>query len=667
MRTEFAKLLKLVRKANSEADEALIRRAYRFAEKAHRTQMRKSGEPYITHCLAVANHLVALGMDSTTVSAGILHDVLEDTEVTLEELETEFNHDIALLVDGVTKIGGMHIAATPVTREEKQAENLRKMLVATARDVRVIIIKLADRLHNLQTIEFLDKNQIERICRESLDIYVPMANRLGLSRWQWEMEDHAFQRLHPREYKEIARLVAMKRREREALLNEIITFLEERLKEAEVTARVIGRPKHLYSIYHKMEGQGKTFDQVYDVLALRIITQTVGGCYNSLGVVHHLWPPVGGRFKDFIAVPKLNMYQSIHTTVTYEGSIPIEIQIRTEEMDRASREGIAAHWKYKDGVQRVDQNTENQLRWLRQMYEWLEDAQAPDELFDSLRRDISMSAVYANTPNGEVKELPVGATPIDFAYMIHSDIGHRCIGARVNGSMVPLRYHLETGDVVEILTSKNQTPHVDWLEVVVTGRARTRIRQKLRELRMLPPIAGGGPRPTSPERVSRPKAKIRVVDEATRQKLVRIEGASGMEISFAKCCRPMPGNPIIGYMTKRQGLTIHKGDCRLLEKSEHAAERMVEASWEGDTVIDTTLQVTVGSRPNVLADITGAIRPMNLEISHAEYQSGDNGASIFEFMFRAPDRTTADRVIRLLRNVSGVTQVDSVAPPKTKK
>jgi len=486
MRTEFARLLKQLRKSAPDTDENLVRRAYRVANKAHEGVKRASGEPYISHCLAVARNLAQLGLDTSTIAAGLLHDVLEDTPVTREELAAQFGEEIASLVDGVSKIKTMKWSSA-TSQQEDQAETLRKMLVATVQDVRVILIKLADRLHNMRTIEYLDsKDRVKRICQETLDIYAPLAHRLGIARWKWELEDHAFHELHPSEYRDMAQRVAMKRREREALLNGIIKTLEERLTEAEVNARVIGRPKHLFSIYQKMIQQGKDFDQVLDVLAVRIITQTVAGCYNALGVVHNLWPPVPGRFKDYIAMPKVNMYQSIHTTVMRETGSPLEIQIRTEEMDRTAREGIASHWMYKEGLR--DPKLDDQLRWLSQMYEWLQDAHAPDELLDSLRRDVSTSDVYVFTPKGEVKELPMGATPLDFAYHIHSDIGNHCIGARVDGRMVPLRYNLQTGDVVEILTSKSQNPHLDWLDIVVTGKARTRIRQQLRELGELAPL-----------------------------------------------------------------------------------------------------------------------------------------------------------------------------------
>lgn len=663
MRNEFAKLLKLVRKTLPDEDDALIRQAYRVADKAHQGQFRLSREPYISHCLEVASILTKLGMDKVTISASLLHDVLEDTPTTLEELETEFGSDIAKLVDGVSKIGTIHMADVTPTQEEKQAANLRKLLVATAQDVRVVLIKLADRLHNLRTIEYLPPEKIERICQESMDIYVPIANRLGLSHWQWEMEDHAFHYLHPIEYKQTAKAVAMKRRERESMLKETTALLEERLNEAEVNARVIGRPKHLYSIYQKMEQQGKTFDEVLDVLAVRIITQTVSGCYNALGVVHHLWPPSQGRFKDYIARPKINMYQSIHTSVALDGNHPMEVQIRTEEMDRDSREGIAAHWKYKTSPEKNDPKSDNQLYWLRQMYDWLKDAHAPDELFDSLRREISTTAVYVNTPLGEVVELPQGATPLDFAYNIHSDIGHQCIGAKVNGHMVPLRYHLQSGDTAEILTSRNQTPHLDWLDIVVTGRARTRIRQKLRDLEKLPDSEPGESRSASitPQVAKHKPAKAKPVDDETRSRMIRVDGQKDMVVSFAKCCKPMPGDGLIGYITKRQGITIHRTDCRLLEKADHSPERIVAATWEGDTLIETTLRVSMGSRPNGLADLTNAIRPMNVDIIKAEYLPGDAGQAVFEFRFQTTNRGRIERVIRALKLVTGVHRVNETA------
>ncbi|MDX9973883.1 MAG: RelA/SpoT family protein, partial [FCB group bacterium] len=552
-------------------------------------------------------------------------------------------------------------------QKEKQAQNLRKMLVATAKDVRVIVIKLADRLHNMRTIEYLPVEKARRIAQETIDIYAPLAHRLGVARWKWELEDHSFHVLNPTHYKEMASRVSMKRREREAWLEATIKFLEERLREAEVESRVIGRPKHLYSIWQKMQEEGKDFDQVMDILAVRIITQTVAGCYNALGVVHHLWPPVPGRFKDYIAMPKLNMYQSIHTTVMRENGVPLEVQIRTEEMDRVAREGIAAHWVYKEGKaeyregrkegKKHDRKLDQQLEWLRQMYEWLKDATASDELVDTVRRDVGGSDVYVFTPKGEVKELPQGATPLDFAFNIHSDVGLHCIGARANGRMVPLRYNLQTGDVVEILTSKNQTPHLDWLDIVVTGRARTKIRARLRELGALEPVEGHKEKSEVKLPPPPPKIHVNVVDDATRNKMLRIEGMGRVAASFAKCCNPMPGHAIIGYSTKNPGITIHRADCRNFANTMRDPSRVIEASWEGDQHFSIGMRVMTTQRPNVIADITNAMRPLNISITQAEFKPGENGRSFFDFVFDAPDQQSVDLVARTIKTVAGVNSV----------
>lgn len=656
MRKDFGKFLKNVRKHFSDAELNLIRDAYRVAARAHEGQVRLSGEPYITHTIEVARILANLGMDATTIAAALLHDVLEDTRFSMDTLRAQFGDEVANLVDGVTKISTLRKASS--THEEKQAVNLRKMLIATAQDVRVILIKLSDRLHNMRTIQYLSPEKAQRISQETLDIYAPLAQRLGMSQWQWELEDHAFHQLHPDEYHAIAKRVAMRRKEREVLLKGLIDFLEARLAEAEISARVIGRPKHLYSIYLKMVEQGKDFEDVWDVLGVRILTQTVSGCYNALGVVHQLWTPIPGRFKDYIAMPKANMYQSIHGTVMTNQGRPLEVQIRTEEMDRTAREGIAAHWRYKDAPDRDDPKAENQLKWLRQMYEWLQHAHAPADLIDSVRRDVSLADIYVFTPKGDVKELPQAATPLDFAYNIHTDIGNQCIGARVNGQMVSLRYNLQTGDVVEILTSKTQSPTLDWLDMVVTGRARTSIRQRLRELgKMDKPHKGERNEKAKTKTPSKSRPPVKIVDEPTRSKLIRVEGAEGVLVQFGKCCNPMPGHAVVGYITKNPGITIHRVDCRSFANTVRDPKRVIEAGWDGDGALLAGIRVTLGPRPNVLADITSAMRPMNIEIVKGNFFPGDNGKSFFEFVFDAPEKNSADRVIRALRQVNGVTDV----------
>ncbi len=662
MREAFAKLLKRLKKSYPPEALEIVRHAYRVADKAHQGQLRASGDPYILHCIEVATVLAGLGLDPDTCAAALLHDVVEDTPGSIESIRKEFGADIARIVDGVTKVSSLSFTDDVIGHEARQAQNIRKMLVATAKDLRVIIIKLADRLHNMRTLKYLDASTRERIARETLDIYAPLAHRLGISRWKWELEDHAFHHLMPEMYKEISRLVAMKRREREAYLNQTIVFLEKRLAEAEVSAHVIGRPKHLYSIYEKMTRQGKDFGQVMDVLGIRIITQTDAGCYNALGVVHSLWTPIPGRLKDYIAMPKLNMYQAIHTTVMRENGTPMEVQIRSEHMDYIAREGIAAHWHYKEGDANKDERLDAQLSWLQKMYDWLKDAGGQDHLMDSMRQDFATSHIYVFTPRGEVKELPQGATPLDFAYLIHSHVGHHCIGARVNNRIVPIRYNLQNGDMVEILTSKNQEPHRDWIDFAVTGRARTRIRQRLREIGEMAPRDEARPEAKPklhhvPPKAPPAPAVVREVDDATRRKLVRIEGLKGMEVQFAKCCNPMPGHAIVGYVTRNPGISIHRVDCRSFARSARDYARVVQAAWEGEGALLAKMRVVARSRPNMLADITNALRPLNIDILNAHFGPGEDNKNHFDFQFEAVDEHTIERAAKTVARVPGVFDV----------
>lgn len=662
MKMRFARLLKQLRKKYKEADLEVVRRAYECARMAHEGQKRDSGDPYVTHSLNVGLILAGIGLDPVTVAAGLLHDVLEDTHVTREELRSQFGGEMLSLVDGVTKIGSLSFAEEDVPREIKQAQNTRKMLVATAQDVRVILVKLADRLHNLRTVDFLPEDRRRRTARETLDIYAPIADRLGISTWKWELEDLAFRQLQPDKYREMVALVAVKRQEREAQLEKTIRYLQHRLAEAGVDGRVIGRPKHLYSIYQKMERQGKSFDDVMDIDGVRIICESEGGCYNALGAVHNIWPPVPGRFKDYIAVPKFNMYRAIHTTVMRENGRALEIQIRTEEMDHTAREGIAAHWIYKEGERARDEMLDRQLTWLRQMFEWIKDAHAPDDFMDSVTREFTPSHVYVFTPKGEVKELPRGATPLDFAYNVHSNIGHHCLGARVNQRIVPLTYNLRTGDIVEILTSKHQNPRRDWLDVVVTGKARTRIRQRLREIGAMEPEEASKPakeatahahvHPPAP-----PPRPIKEIDEATRQKLIRIGGAKNLVVQFAKCCNPMPGHAVLAYLTKSPGITVHRADCKNFASTPRDADRVVNASWEGEGQIEAALRVVLGQRPDVLPDLMEALRPLNIEILKAGFGPYKNGKFRFDFAFRVQDDSGLSLVKRSLVNVPGVAEV----------
>ena len=678
MRPEFAKLLKVIRRNTPDANVSLVRKAYRIADQAHIGQKRLSGEPYISHPLAVARILANLKLDVTTITAGLLHDVLEDTSLKRELLQKEFGDTVTRLVDGVTKISTLSVPTVSTVKKtpddkksttavkpaavaairEKQAASVRKMLVATARDVRVLLVKLADRLHNMRTIEFLPPEKIQRISQETLDIYAPLAHRLGIARWKWELEDHAFHRLNPIEYKQIAARVSMKRREREAWLNKTIEFLKQRMADEGFQAEVLGRPKHLYSIYLKMVQQGKDFDEIRDIQAVRIITSKESECYGALGIAHNIWTPIAGRFKDYIATPKSNGYQSIHSTVMCEDGMPLEIQIRTDEMDRVAQEGIAAHWRYKEGDQVGDRKFEENLTWLRQMYEWIQEPHSADDLLEGIRREVQMDIIFVFTPKGEVRELPAGATPLDFAYAIHSDIGNHCIGARVNARMVQISHPLQTGDTVEILTSKNQQPHIDWVDIVVSARARAKIRQRLREQGELERVEQEKPKPEQPRHVQPPKPVIREVDNATRLTLIRIEGEKNMVVQFAKCCNPMPGHRVVGYTTRNVGIMIHRADCRMFNRITPDPKRMVDVSWEGEKQFQAALRVDTTQRSNMLASLTNAIVPLNIVITEAQFQAGLNGQQEFNFVFNASTRRIIDRVVRTVHAVTGVIDVE---------
>lgn len=673
MRDDFIKLKKHLEKRFPKSNLEIVQKAYRFANEAHREQVRNSGEPYIMHCIAVADILAMIGLDPVTCAAAMLHDVLEDTKVTRKQLDAEFGKEIGMLVEGVTKLSSYQFEGDALSREEKQAQNFRKLLVATAQDVRVLLIKLADRLHNIRTIEHLPEQRRKRISRETLDIYSPLAHRLGISTWKWELEDHAFHELMPEEYKWISQQVNMKRKEREEIIRNTISFLEQRLAESEIPARVIGRSKHLYSIWRKIEGQGKSFNEVMDVQGARIITQSETGCYNALGVVHSLWKPMPGRFKDYIATPKNNMYQAIHTTVMRENGKPMEIQIRSEEMDRKAREGIAAHWIYKEG-KKTDRKLDLQLSWLSQLHDWVGEVHGTDELMDSVRRDFQPTDIYVFTPKGEVKELPEGATPLDFAYMIHSQVGHHYFGARVNGRMVQREYHLQTGDVVEILTSRNQEPTRDWLNIVITGHARSKIRQRLRETGELTAKTDATQRKTGEEkskstgaeekpakRASKPAPQVQEVDEATRAKMIRVEGAGGIQVQFANCCNPMPGQEVVAYATKTLGITVHAKDCKSFLKSARDEKRILMAYWEGQQIIESVFRVVVGQRPNVLADLTHVMRPLNVDVIAAQYEAGTDGLSYFDFVCQTSDTDAVEQLKRKLQAVTGVRAVETLA------
>jgi len=712
--TELKTLIEEIPKYQPGADLDVLARAYQFSAASHQGQQRASGEPYLSHPLAVANLLVDFKMDVTTVTAGLLHDVLEDTTATKADLEREFGKEIAELVDGVTKIGKLAFSS----REERQAENFRKMLVAMARDLRVLMIKLADRLHNMRTLHYLTADRARKIGQETLDIYAPLAHRLGMANVKAELEDLALRSLHPDAYVDLQRRVAKRRLEREADINHVIAILERKLSEVGIESQIRGRPKHFYSIWKKMHEQGKEFDEIYDLTAVRVITNSVRDCYGGLGVIHSLWKPVPGRFKDFIAMPKVNMYQSLHTTVIGPKGDPVEIQIRTWEMHKIAEDGIAAHWLYKEkrtGKDRLDDS----LLWLRQLMETQQDMKDPREFMDTVRVDLFPDEVYVFTPKGDVKSLPEGATPIDFAYAVHTKVGEHCVGAKVNGKLVPLRYTLRQGDIVEVITSPNQHPSRDWLKIVKSTRARSKINQWLkveerarslalgrelfereaRKYRLNPSALLGGDAvkqaaadagfpgvddllasigygKTSVHQVlgrlapaplpdagaeARPKAGARPRTESG----VKIRGVDDLLVRFAKCCSPVPGDPIVGFITRGRGLTVHTRDCLTVAKSVLDRERLINVDWDGEEPGTATRPVRIAvyisnDRPGLLAEITGAISSRNGNITKAEVTVTEDKRGLNHFVVEVADLRQLQEIMAAIRDIRDVMNVERV-------
>jgi GTP pyrophosphokinase len=714
--TQLESLILEIPKYQPGADLAVLERAYRFSERSHQGQQRASGEPYLSHPLEVANLLVDFKMDVTTVTAGLLHDVLEDTGATKAELEREFGKEIADLVDGVTKIGKLAFSS----REERQAENFRKMLVAMARDLRVLMIKLADRLHNMRTLDYLATERARKIAQETLDIYAPLAHRLGMAKVKAELEDLALRSLSPDAYVDLQKRVAKRRLEREADINQVITIIEKKLSEVGIESQIRGRPKHFFSIWKKMHDQGREFDEIYDLTAVRVITSSVRDCYGALGVIHSLWKPVPGRFKDFIAMPKVNMYQSLHTTVIGPKGDPVEIQIRTWEMHRIAEEGIAAHWLYKEKKTGKDKLDES-LVWLRQLIETQQDTKDPREFLDSVRVDLFPDEVYVFTPKGDVKALPEGATPIDFAFAVHTKVGEHTVGAKVNGKLVPLRTALRQGDIVEIVTSPNQHPSRDWLKFVKSTRARTKINQWLkieerarsielgRELfdreakkyRLNPAALLAGDEmtrasadlgyPSSDDVLAAigygkasvhqllnrlaPNATLETVERAkaapgTRPKTdqgVRIRGVDDLLVRFAKCCNPLPGDQIVGFITRGRGLTVHARDCLTVAKSVLDRERLINVEWDVEEPAQepakrpVRIAVYIGNdRPGLLSEITGAIGGKNGNITKAEVTVTDDRRGINNFVVEVADLRQLQDIMTAIRDVPDVINVERV-------
>jgi len=715
-------LLRTVKSYNAKADLREIERAYRFAEAHHAGQKRLSGEDYIEHPLAVARVLADLGLDTTTLLAALLHDTVEDTDVTLEQLEEGFGSEVARIVDGLTKLERV----TPRSREQEQAENVRKMIVAMAGDIRVLLIKLADRLHNMRTLAPLSPEKQRRIATETLDIYAPLAHRLGVQQIKWELEDLAFKTLHPGPYREIANLVEKRRGERQRYVDGVLEAARGRLREAGVKAEVVGRPKHLYSIYEKMVIGGKEFNEIYDLAGIRILVDSVRDCYGALGAVHSLWKPVPGRFKDYVAMPKSNMYQSLHTTVLGPQGRPIEVQIRTREMHRTAEFGIAAHWRYKEGRDGKRAREAADLAWLGQMLEWLKDMADPREFMEGLKIDLYGGQVFVFTPKGDVLNLPAGATPVDFAYAIHTEVGHRAIGAKVNGKLVPLDYELRTGDAVEILASKAESegPSQDWLRFVKTPRARNKIRQWFSRERREDALEEGkdalqrlmrrqnlpfkrlatedtlrqlaeemkfpsldalyvalGEGHVSPQsvvaRLTRSLSGT-LEEEVTEVPLARpvrigkpdltsgvvVPGSVDVWVRLARCCTPVPGDEIMGFVTRGQGVSVHRTDCPNAKALAAQPERLIEVSWRSGkpTSFVVAIQVEALDRTRLLSDVATVLSDHHVNILSATSVVGRDRTTTLRFTFELAGIAHLAQILAAVKKVENVYDAFRVVP-----
>ena len=717
--TDLQKLLKEVRAKRPKADIKVIERAYEIAESAHRGQLRKSGDPFITHPLGVAMVVAQLGLDEKTVAAALLHDGVEDTSLSLVEVENELGYEVAALIDGVTKLDKIGFR----TVEQSRAENLRKMMIATAKDIRVILIKIADRLHNMRTLAPLKPEKRELIARETLEIYSPLAHRLGMYAIKWELEDLAFETMHPKRFEEIETLVEQRQPEREAVLQDVSDAIHDKLREVKIKAEVSGRPKHLYSIYEKIVLGGKEFDEIFDLVGIRVVVESVKDCYAALGALHTLYTPVPGRFKDYIAMPKFNMYQSLHTTVMGSTGHPIEIQIRTQSMHRAAEFGIAAHWLYKE--QRRGKVPEEEIAWLQRMMEWQQESIDPKEFMESLKIDLYSDEVFVFTPKGDVLSLARGATPLDFAYSIHTEVGHRTVGARVNGKLVALNHELESGDSIEIITAKGPaTPSRDWLQVVKTPRARNKIRQWFARERREDALVQGrdalvasmkkhglpvdritksglleqvatdlkyadldsmyvamGEGHLSPQSVATrvirlfdpQKAEAEESDAPPRRKPSRpargkgviVEGMDDLLVRLARCCTPVPGDKIVGFLTRGRGVSVHREDCPNAKALTAVDEnRMISVWWherrEGTFVV--SIQIEALDRTKLLRDITTAISDQGIAIVGSSSRSGKDGIASLSFSFELADPTHLEHVIQSVRRVDSVFDVYRVVP-----
>lgn len=690
-----------------------VRRAYAFADRFHQGKERLSGEPYISHPIEVARILSRLHLDADTIATGLLHDTLEDTPVTVDELRAEFGDDVAEMVDGVSKLSRISFR----TSEQRQAESFRKMLLAMARDIRVILVKLADRLHNMRTLHYHPADRQRAIAQETLDIYAPLANRLGISWLKSELEDLAFAALEPDTFKEIEAEVARHAAERETYIEEVRKKLEETLAKHGIEGEVQGRIKHLWSVYKKMQKQGIEFGQIHDLIAFRIVVPSVRDCYAMLGIIHSTWRPIPGRFKDYIAMPKANMYQSLHTTVMGPGGQRMEVQIRTDEMHRVAEEGIAAHWKYKEG-RGGSRGDESRFGWLRQLMEWQKELKDSREFMSSVKIDLFPEEVYVFTPDGDVKELPRDSTPVDFAYSVHSDLGHKCTGAKINGRLVPLKTPLKNGDIIEIITSPNQTPSKDWLKFVKTSKARNRIRHWVKEqehqksvelgrellekelrkygvafhramamesmARVLAELsfknsddllaAVGYGRVTTgqviarllPDRVKaeppKPSRLGQVLDKIRKKPSggIRVQGLDDILIRFAKCCNPLPGDAVVGFISRGRGVTVHATDCPKVLETDPG--RRIDVAWDlaQKAAHAVKIRVYCNDIKGILAGMTGAITKCEANIARASAYSTGDGRAVNTFEINVNDVAHLNRVIDAIRKVKGVLRVERI-------
>ena len=695
-----------------KADLSLVEKAYVYSAKVHQGQVRLSGEPYLSHPLEVAHILTRMKMDVISVVAGLLHDTLEDTDAQLSEIERLFGQETANIVNGVTKISKMQFTSYEV----RQAENMRKMILAMATDIRVIMVKLADRLHNMQTLGFQVPEKQHAIARETLDIYAPLAGRMGIHWLKSILEDLCLYYLEPEIYGKIKAETGARREAREKFIQEVKELLATKFKESGIEATTKGRQKHFYSIYSKMKDQHLSVHQVYDILALRVIVSSVKDCYEVLGLIHAMWKPVPGRFKDYISLPKANMYQSLHTTVVGPVGQRMELQIRTWQMDRIAEEGIAAHWKYKEGSV-ASKTDEKQFSWLRQLLDWQKNLQDPEEFLDTVRMDLFPNEVYVFTPKGEVKEFPKGATPVDFAYSIHSEVGEKCIGSRVNGKMVPLRYQLKNGDIVEIITSSKQHPREDWLDFVKTSRAKTKIRQWIKNQERDESISLGkeilekgleqshlslsniakseqiatvakdlsfqsvddllaniGYGKLSAKQVigrlkprfgideDRPTGIVsKVVSRIKRKKSTRgikVKGMDDILVRFAKCCHPLPGEHVVGFITRGRGVSIHKHNCRHINDAD--TQRLVEISWEPseEDLYLARLRVTTMDKKGILADISSVMAQKDANIVQAEVKTTVDKKGISFFTIEVEDYKQLEDIMGAIKKIRDVLFVE---------